>query len=159
MTFTVGQVSAPAFIRWMRLPNGAPPRLDYYGHNPYSTRFPKRPSEPTASGVRDINDIDTLHSELAVAYRGHRAAPKLWLSESASPATAQSRVRLLRYSSAQARWVTAAYKLADSVPYVAGLGWYELLDEPTTIAGYLTEGLMTAAGAPKPAFAAYLRAP
>jgi hypothetical protein len=160
MTFTVGQVSAPAFIRWMRLPDGAPPRLDYYGHNPYSTRFPDLAEKPYASGVRDINDIDTLHSELAGAYRGRGATPRLWLSEFGISSDGSNRAFDYFVSrAAQARWVSAAYKLASSVPYVAGLGWYELLDEPASVAGHLTEGLLTAGGAPKPAFAAYQRAP
>ncbi len=43
--------------------------------------------------------------------------------------------------------------------YVVGLGWFELLDEPPTVPGYLTEGLMTFEGVPKPAFYAYQHAP
>jgi hypothetical protein len=160
MTYTVGLVSAPDFIRWMRLPDGAPPRLDYYGHNPYSTRFPKLEA-PYAPGVRDIDDIETLHDELAAAYR-HRpgGTPKLWLSEFSISSDKPSRAFDYFVSRpVQAKWVTAAFKLVDSVPYVAGLGWYELLDEPSTVPGYLTEGLLTANGTPKPAFSAYARAP
>jgi hypothetical protein len=160
MTYTVGLVSAPDFIRWMRLPDGAPPRLDYYGHNPYSTRFPKLEA-PYAPGVRDIDDIGTLHHELAAVY-GHRpgGTPKLWLSEFSISSDKPSRAFDYFVSRpVQARWVTAAFKLVDSVPYVAGLGWYELLDEPSTVPGYLTEGLLTANGTPKPAFRAYARAP
>jgi hypothetical protein len=42
---------------------------------------------------------------------------------------------------------------------VVGLGWYELLDEPTTHPERLTEGLLNANGQPKPAFYAYARVP
>lgn len=160
MTYTVGLVSAPDFIRWLRLPDGAPPRLDYYGHNPYSTRFPRLSEKPYAPGVRDIDDIDTLHSELAAAYR-HRAGgtPKLWLSEFSISSDQGNRAFAYYVSRrAQAQWLTAAYRLVDTVPYVTGLGWYELLDEPSSVAGHLTEGLLTAAGAPKPAFRAFARA-
>ena len=55
--------------------------------------------------------------------------------------------------------MTAAFKLVDSVNYVASLGWYELLDEPASVPGHLTEGLLAADGTPKPAFNAYARAP
>jgi hypothetical protein len=159
MTYTVGLVSAPDFIRWMRLPDGKPPRLDYYGHNPYSTRFPKLQA-PYAPGVRDIDDIETLHDELAAAYR-HRpgGTPKLWLSEFSISSDKASRAFDYFVSRpVQAKWVSAAFKLVDSVPYVAGLGWYELLDEPSSVPGYLTEGLLTASGTPKPAFYAYAHA-
>jgi len=176
MTYTTGLVSPSDFIRWMRLPTGAPPRLDYYGHNPYSARFPDlaegpvpdfsayrpRPNHPgrlrlPPSKARDINDIDTLHSELAAAYRGRRSgAPKLWLSEFAIPSGGADRAFYFFVSRAeQAHWLTAAFKLVDSASYVAGLGWYELLDEPPSVEGSLTLGLLTASGIPKPAFKAY----
>ena len=39
-TWTVGVVSPPKFIRWMKLPNGKRPRLDWFGHNPFAVRYP-----------------------------------------------------------------------------------------------------------------------
>ena len=39
------------FIKWMKLPNGLPPRLDYYGHNPFSLRFPKLSKTPYHQGL------------------------------------------------------------------------------------------------------------
>jgi hypothetical protein len=159
MTYTVGQVSPNDFVRWLRLPNGQPPRMDDWGHNPYSTRFPDLAEKPYAPGVRDINDIDTLHNEIAQAYRG-RAVPNLWLSEFGISSDHPNKAFDYYVSRpVQAKWVTAAYRLADSVPYVTGLGWYELLDEPSVLAGNLTEGLMTGSATPKPAFYAYEKAP
>ena len=35
-SFTTGDVSPLNWIRNLRLPNGKPPRLDLYGHNPFS---------------------------------------------------------------------------------------------------------------------------
>jgi hypothetical protein len=160
MTFTTGIFGAPEFLKRMRLPGGRPPRMDYFAHNPYSTRFPDLAEQPYATGVRDINDIDTLHRELAGVYRGHGATPKLWLSEFGISSDGPNRAFDFYVSRAvQARWVTAAFGLVDSVPYVAGLGWYDLLDEPASIPERITEGLMTAEGAPKPAFAAYAVVP
>jgi hypothetical protein len=159
MTFTVGQVAPEDFVRWLKLPNGQPPRMDDWGHNPYSTRFPNLAEKPYAVGVRDINDIDTFHSEIATAYRGH-PVPNLWLSEfGISSDHANKAFDYYVSRPVQAKWVTAAYKLADSVSYVTGLGWYELLDEPSALAGNLTEGLMTGNGTPKPAYYAYQKAP
>lgn len=161
MTYTVGALSAPEFIHWMRLPDGRAPRLDYYGHNPYSARFPNLSEDPYTPGVRDINDIDTLEHELAAAYRHEpHGTPKLWLSEFSVSSDHANRAFAFYVSrAAQAQWVTAAYKLVDSVHYVAGLGWYQLLDEPSSTPENLTNGLMTATGTPKPAFSAYANAP
>jgi hypothetical protein len=178
MTWTGGLIRPTDFIRWMRLPNGAPPRLDYFGHNPYSRRFPKLAEGPalevtehpeshrsgtpklSVSKLRDINDIDTLHAELAAAYRHRRGGtPKLWLSEFSISSGPSRAFDYFVNPAEQARWVTAAFKLVDSVSYVEGLGWYELLDEPASVPFALTEGLLTESGVPKPAFNAYVRAP
>jgi hypothetical protein len=160
MTYTLGQDTMSEYLRWLRLPDGAPPRMDLYGHNPYSTRFPRLSEPPYSPAVRDIDDIDTLDHELQGLYAGHGPTPKLWLSEFSVSSDSPSRAFDYYVTRpVQARWVTAAYKLANSAPYVAGLGWYELLDEPSSSRGHLTEGLMTASGQPKPAFYAYARAP
>jgi hypothetical protein len=161
MTYTVGLDSPYEFLKDLRLPNGQPPQLDYYGQNPYSARFPDLAEGPYAPGVSDINDIDTLHDQLVATY-GHRpgGAPKLWLSEFSVSTDHPNRAFSFAVTRpAQARWVKAAFELVDSVPYVAGLGWYQLLDEPASVPGNLTNGLMTASGQPKPAFYAYAAAP
>jgi len=160
MTYTLGAVTMGDYLRWLRLPNGSPPRMDFFGDNPYSTRYPKLSTPPYSPVVRDINDIDTIEQELTRNYAGHGAAPKLWLSEFSISSDAPSRAFDFYVSRAiQAKWVTAAYNLVDSLPYVAGLGWYELLDESSSVREHLTEGLMSADGQPKPAFYAYAKAP
>lgn len=152
-TWSFGDVEPADFVKWMRLPNGKPPPLDYYGHNPFSIRFPKLRANPYYPGGRDINDIDTLEQQLRGVY--HRPV-KLWLSEFTVSSDHANRAFSFAVSRAQqARWVTAAYRLVDSVNYVAGLGWFNLLDEPPTDSGALTNGLMTYDLQPKPAFAAY----
>jgi hypothetical protein len=154
-TWSFGNVEPADFIKWMRLPNGKPPPLDYYGHNPFGRRFP-RLAKPYFPGGRDIDDIGTLESQLRKIY--HRKVP-LWLSEF----TISSNHTNIAFDFAvsrkeQAKWVTAAFKLVDSVSYVAGLGWFELLDQPPA-SGSLTNGLMTWKLRPKPAFYAYKRVP
>jgi hypothetical protein len=159
MTYTLGLLTMGEYLRDLRLPDGAPPRMDLFGDNPYSTRYPKLSEPPYSAAVRDINDIDTLDQELTQDYAGHGPTPKLWLSEFSISSDAASRAFDFYVSQpVQAKWVTAAYKLANSVPYVAGLGWYELLDEPSTVRERLTEGLMNANSTPKPAFYAYAKA-
>jgi hypothetical protein len=159
MTYSAGTIPAPTFIRWMRLPDGAPPRMDDYGYNPYSTRYPRLDRRPYSPYAYEINDIGALHRELAGTYRRHGHVPKLWLSEFGISDSASSAFDYYVSPAVQARWVTAAFKLVDSTSYVAALGWYELLDQASPPANPLTEGLMTATGRPKPSFYAYAAAP
>ncbi len=158
-TWTVGNVDPQHFVRWLRLPSGKPPRMDLWGHNPYSTRFPDIKKKPYVRGIRDISDLDTLHAEIAAAYKG-RKVPKFFISEFAVASDRASRAFSFFVSrSEQARWVTAAFKLARSTGYVDTLGWYELLDQDAPAPDGLTNGLLTASGAAKPAFAAFKSAP
>jgi hypothetical protein len=154
-TWTLGLVTPPQFLRWMRLPNGRPPRLDMWGHNPFSARFPELAKDPYYPGLRDLSDVDTLEHEIRQVY--HRTKP-LWLSEWTVSSDRGNRAFNFSVSRAQqARWVTAAFRLVDRAGYVAGLGWYDLLDEAPS-PGSLTTGLMTSDGQPKPAFFSYERA-
>jgi hypothetical protein len=158
MTYSAGVVGARDFLRWMRLPDGRPPRLDYYGHNPYSVRYPDLARRQISPSVYEIDDIDALERQLAGVYRGYGPVPKLWLSEFGIGNSANPSFDYYVSRSVQARWVSAAFRLVDSTPYVAALGWYELLDEPRDSGERLTEGLMTADGRPKAAFYAYAAA-
>jgi hypothetical protein len=157
-TFTAGLVTPEDFIKWMRLPNGKPPPLDYYGHDPYSRppRFPNLREQPYSPGIRDLNDIDTLEAQLQHTY--HRLV-KLWLAEWSIPSDSPSFAFSFYVSRKdQARWLRAAFRLVNSVDYVAGFGWFTLLDGSPSIPGHLTNGLMTWDVHPKPAYYAYKRA-
>ena len=83
MTFTYGETSVRDWISAMVRSNGQRPRLDDYGHNPFTRRCPDMSSGPNylMDGARDISDIDTLGSrdevgvrrlDQAVALRVHR---------------------------------------------------------------------------------------
>ncbi len=156
-TWSFGPVEPADFVRWMKLPDGKPPPLDYYGHNPFSIRFPNLSERPYYPGGRDINDIDTLEGQLRTTY--HRQVP-LWLSEFTISSDHANRAFSFSVSrEAQAKWLTAAFKLANSVDYVAGMGWFDLLDEPPLPDNQnLTNGLLTWNLKPKPAYYAYQRA-
>jgi hypothetical protein len=159
MTWTLGIQPPPTFLARMRLPNGRPPRLDWFGHNPFSVRFPDLHKDPYYKGLRDISDSDTLAREVRHVYKRIHRRPKLWLSEFTVQSDHANRAFSFFVSrAAQARWITAAYRLAHRDKAIAGLGWYSLIDDPDPLSG-LTGGLLDAAGDPKPAFAAYRRAP
>ena len=157
MTWTSGTVSPTRFLREMRLPDGRRPRLDWFGHNPFPFRFPDLSDTPIDEDVRDISDSDTFSREIARAY-GRRIP--LWLSEftiQSDRGSAQFQTFVSR--AAQARYITAAWRLADDLAdAVAGLGWLALLDEPPAEAS-ANFGLLTYALRRKPAAAAFARAP
>ncbi len=152
-TWSFGPVTPVQFLRWMRLPNGKPPRLDYYGHNPFSLRFPRLSRKPYYKGLRDISDIDTFSREVNRAYRSRNLRPKLWLSEYTVPSAPN---RIMNFSvsrKGQARWLRAAFRVAQRSRRVKGMGWFRLLDTPE-----LESGLLTKRGKAKPALAAFKRA-
>jgi hypothetical protein len=166
MSFTYGEVLPRHWARWMRLPSGKPAPLDWYGHNPFTFRFPilrysPRPEEP---GARDFSDLDTFHRELRDIYVGEypqfrRRGPKLWLSEfTISSDRGNHDFNYYVSRRTQARWLTTAYRVANRTPYIAGLGWFNLMDEPPSVPFGLTTGLLTWDGRPKPAYRAYRRA-
>jgi hypothetical protein len=160
-TFTVGDVAPRDWLRWMRLPSGKPPRLDQWGHNPFSTRLPDLSDNLIGPKDYDFSDIDALHRDVAKVYmraypkQFRRSGPKIWVSEFTIQADHGSRdFNFFVSSQTQAKWVAAAYREADKTNYVAGVGWLGLLDEP--VAPYnRTTGLMTYELAKKPAYAAY----
>jgi len=151
-TWSFGTVEPADFLRWMRLPDGKPPPLDDYGHNPFSRRFPQAGQQPYFPGGRDIDDLATLEAQLVKTY--HRRVPE-WLSEFTISSNHTNYAFSFDVSrEQQAKWVTAAFSLVNSYNFVAGLGWFELLDQPPG-RNALTNGLETWALAPKPAFSAY----
>jgi len=129
MTFTVGDVKPRDFVKWMRLPNGLPPRLDWWGHNPFTRRLPRLSDPELRSGVRDFSDLDLLISEVHAAYAPLGVQPPLWLSEFTIQ-TEHSSPLFNFYTTRenQRRFLEAAYRIADQHAWIAGLGWVRLLD-------------------------------
>ena len=71
-------VPTPDFIRWLRIGTGKkarPPRVDWWGHNPFEARFPNIALKPSGK-FRGLNDVDTLHKELKRAYVGKKKKKK-----------------------------------------------------------------------------------
>jgi hypothetical protein len=160
MTFSGGSPRPPIWIKALRLPNGKPPRMDWYGHNPFERRFPRIKDRPIGL-YRGLNDIDTLWREVKRHYRGRRKGRprKLWLSEWTVQSDHASFVFSFFVSrAAQARRLTAGFALARRQRYVAGMSWYQLIDYPPAPRNP-TWGLITYGGQKKPAFGAYRALP
>jgi hypothetical protein len=160
MTLNGGTLKPPQWIKYMKLPNGRPPRMDQWGDNPFDARYPHLADDPIGR-YRGFNDIDTLHEEIARDYkRGHRRVPKLWLSEwtivSDRPLQLFSNFYVTRKG--QAQRLRATFRIARRTPYVAGLGWFTLMDEKTSEGG-AGWGLLDSNGVPKPSFVAYRELP
>jgi hypothetical protein len=156
MTWTFGDVPPAKFLGWMRLPNGRPPRLDWFGHNPFSRRFPDLRPGLYNPDVRDFDDLDTLAREVRRTYKPLHRKPRLWVSEFTVGSAKRSGAFDFWVTEAeQGRWVKAAYKEARRYRAIAGMGWYTLLDgtEPDTN-GF---GLLRADGSTKPSYWAYRR--
>jgi hypothetical protein len=180
-------VSPAEFIRWARVGKGKkkrPPRLDWWGHNPFEGRFPDI-RQPALNNLLGLSDADTIHKLLKKAYVGkkkkkrgkkatasahvskkkgkkkaRRHTPPIWFSEYSVLSGHPAHFWLGFYVSdqEQAQWVSSAYQLVNSVPYVAGLGWYRLDDEPEAT-GSANWGLQTYTGQRKASFSAYQAAP
>lgn len=164
MTFTTGDVVPRDWVRWMRLPNGKPPRLDEYGHNPFSTRIPDLRQKPYSDGNYDFSDLDTLHSQLCRVYRKaykrwRKHCPGIWVSEFTIQADHGSNDFNFYVSAKdQGNWIKAAFTQANRTSYIKDVGWLGLLDEP--LAPYnRTTGLLTYKLRKKPAYYAFKRAP
>ncbi len=160
MTWSGGDQRPSEFLHDMKLPNGRAPRLDWFGHNPFPFRHPDLRNAPV-EGYRDISDLDTFGAEVDAAYKGVRRAPvPLWLSEfSVQSDHASSAFAIFVSRAVQATWLKAGFRIADRLRKgVAGIGWFALLDQPAspTSANW---GLLTSDLAPKPAYAAFRKAP
>jgi hypothetical protein len=159
MTFSFGEVFPKQWLRWMRLPDGRRPGLDEYGHNPFTRRRPniRLSGYSGFPGARDVSDVDTFAREVRRAYP--RKRPALWLSEFTVSSDRPNRAFSFAVSRReQARWLTGAFRIARKVR-AAGIGWFNLLDEPASEPLGLTTGLMTYEGERKPAWRAFRRAP
>ena len=157
MTYTIGEAMMPPdWVRWMKLPDGRPPRMDWWGHNAFVVRKPDLAQRPYYPGLRDFSDLDTFRGEIRRAYRG-RPTPKFWISEFAVSSDRANRAFSFYVSRrAQAAWLRAAYRIAHRTPWIAGVGWYKLTDDPGERG--ITTGLLDTRGKAKPAYYAYKRA-
>jgi len=164
MSFTAGDVTPKDWIRWMRLPNGKPPRLDMYGHNAFSTRIPRLRDKPFTNGNYDFSDLDTMETQLHKTYaraypsKFRKRGPRIWISEFTIQAGHGSQDFNFFVSRAnQGRWIAAAFREANRTDYIAGVGWLGLLDEPLAPFNRTT-GLLTYELKKKPSYFAYQRA-
>lgn len=152
MTDSAADISTPQWIENMRLPNGRPPRLDLYGHNPFSLRTPLLSNPPSPAQQIDFSDLGRLNKlvDRNLVTRGHRR-PGLFLSEWTIPTAVDREFNFYVDKRVQAAWITDGLRVAGQLPNVYAVGWIHLYDEPPESAG----GLITSEGVKKPGYFAW----
>jgi hypothetical protein len=153
-TFTSGDIGPYNWVRYMRLPNGHRPRLDLYGHNPFTGRRPQTGvfQDPF---VVDISDMPRFTHFLDNNLRDAAGRPlKLFFSEFFWPTDhANGEFAFHLSKGLQASWLRSAFKLVNNSPRVYTLGWFSLYDDPPQSDGRsVNRGLLTFGGKHKPAY-------
>ena len=154
-TFTTGDVSPLNFIRAMRLPGGRRPRMDLYGHNPFTARRPNLRKRPLGFGFADFSDLDTL-ARWVGRYLGrprHRRL-RFFLSEFFVPTDHPNHELNFWVSRrTQARWLRSALRITRRWSRIYSLGWFSLYDDPPRRRGdEVNRGLIDRSGRRKPAY-------
>ena len=163
-TFTTGDVTPLQFIRSMRLPNGRPPRMDLYGHNPFTRRRPSLGKRPLGHGYADFSDLDSLARWIDNNLRrpgGRRI--RLFLSEFTLPTDHENyEFNFWVDRDVQASWLGAALRITRRWSRIYAMGWLSLYDERPNGPGgapgdEVNHGLLEWDGDRKPSFAAFRR--
>ncbi len=152
MTYTTGDISTQQWIENLRLPDGKPPSLDMYGHNPFSYRAPNLSNPPSLHQQIDFSDLGRL-SKLVDRYLGRpgNPHPKLFISEWTVPTAIDLEFNFYVEPLLQAQWITDAFRVASELPSIYALGWIHLYDEPPESYG----GLIQTDGTAKPGYLAF----
>jgi hypothetical protein len=159
-TFTVGTVSPRRWIQALRLPSGRRPRMDLYGHNPFTARRPVLSQPPIGRGYADFGDLDTLAGWLDRNLRrpgGGRL--KLFLSEISFPTDhANFEFNFWVTPETQAEWISDALRTTRTWARIYTLGYLGLYDDPLRPdAQQVERGLIERDGTRKPGYEAFKR--
>lgn len=152
MTFTGGNIDTQQWIANLRLPDGKPPPLDLYGHNPFSYRGPNLAKPQSPYGEVDFSDLGRL-AGLVDRYLGRGRRIALFISEWTIPTRRDQEFPYWVDRALQARWIDAAFSIVHHWSQIYALGWIHLYDSPPESYG----GLLDSRGRPKPGFYAFER--
>lgn len=157
-TYVTGEVRPPDWVRSMKLPNGRPPRMDLYGHNPFSFRNPDLRNPPSTQNLVDFSDLGRFDRQIQrYLGRPRHKRIRLFLSEFTIPTGPDREFNFYVSRRTQAKWITNAFKVARRVK-AAGLGWIHLYDEPPAPGNtVINGGLLSYDGKRKPGFYAFMR--
>ena len=154
-SFTTGDVPPLSWVKLLRLPNGRPPRMDLYGHNPFTLRRPVLKQRNNKHGWADFGSLDAL----AKAVTRNLGRKRLFLSEWTLPTDKPNyEFNFWVTRKVQARWLSTALKVTRRWKRIYSLGWLELYDEPRNRDNNeVHRGLMDSRGRKKPSYGAFKR--
>lgn len=152
MTYTTGEISPQQWIENLRLPDGRPPRMDMYGHNPFSWRDPSLSNPPLGEENYDFSDLARLTKlvERNLGRPRHKHL-KLFLTEWTIPTKVGQDFNFYVDPLVQAQWITDSLRVANQLSSVYAVGWIHVFDEPPGSYG----GLLEADGVKKPGYYAW----
>jgi hypothetical protein len=158
-TFVTGDISPLNWIKNLRLPNGRPPRMDLYGHNPFSSRRPSFGRPPLGFGFADFSNLPQLSGwvDRYLARPRHKRHLDLFLSELFWPTDHPNyEFNFWVTQSTAASWLTVALRNTERWSRIYALGWFSLYDDPPNAKGdEVNRGLLTWTGKRKPAYYSY----
>jgi hypothetical protein len=161
MSFTTGNITPLNWIKHLRLPNGLPPRMDMYGHNPFSARRPNLRRHRLKPALADICDLDDLAKwvDRWLGRPRHHKRIKLFLSEYFLPTDHSNRETNFWVShKVQADYLADALRIARRWSRIYTLGWIGLYDDPRQANHQeVNRGLLTRSGKRKLSYYAYRR--
>jgi hypothetical protein len=127
------------WIRYMQLPDGSRPRMDMWGHNPYSFRKPFLESPPSPMGRVDFSDLDDLTAALDQTFPGPPLP--LYLSEWGVPTGLDKDLQFEVDTDTAVKWVQSAFEVVREWDRIYTLGWSVPVDTPRNPQGLLDEDL------------------
>jgi hypothetical protein len=157
MSFITGDVGPYNWTRFVKLPNGKPPRMDMWGHNPFGAREPDLKRTEVGPGLADFSDLDDLAKWLDRYQKRGSKKLKIFLSEYMIP-TDKPNYEFNFYATreAQARFLTSALKIVRGWSRIYTLGYFSLLDDPPNGKGdEVLRGLIDQQGNKKPGYFAF----
>jgi hypothetical protein len=149
-SYSTSKLDPYQWISNLRLPNGRAPRMDMYGHNPFTGRDPHFSDPPSPGHAVDFSDLPRLAGWVDHFLR--RGMP-LFLSEWTVTTAPDHEMSIWVDPPVAGRWVRDALRLSRHWSRIYALGWIHVYDDPPTSNG----GLLTVKGKPKPTYWAFLR--
>ncbi len=149
-TYSTGLIDTQQWVQNMKLPNGKPPRMDMYAHNPFTFGEPKLNGPQSPLGAVEFPDLPRL-ARWVTQYL-HKPYP-LFLSEYTVPTCPDKEFNFYVDPPYAAKWVREALSQSRHWKRIYALGWIHVYDDPPNSCG----GLLTASGKKKLLFGAFAR--
>ncbi len=147
-TYSTGDIDTQQWIANLRLPNGRPPRMDMYAHNPFSAEVPSFAGPASPGGVVQFDDLPRMAGWID---RYIKPGLPIFLSEWTIPTRIDGQFDFYVDPPTAAKWINDAMRISRAWKRIYALGWIHVYDDPPTSYG----GLLTRSGKRKPLFDAF----